>query len=112
MKKLMLIAGVAMILAPLGACADGPYARSAGGAGVGVAYDDGPLAVGYDGFYDDAYGPFYDGYWAADGAFYYSDGAGPPHRRDVCTHFRHDSTVGFHPVHGTMHAGGGEHHIH
>ncbi len=110
MKKLMLVAGVAMILAPLGACADGPYART--GVGVGVAYADGPVAVGYDGYYDDAYGPFYDGYWAGDGGFYYTDAPGHPYRRDTGNHFRHDAAAGFHPVHGAMRAGGGERHDH
>jgi hypothetical protein len=104
MKKLMLIAGVAMILAPLGACADGPYARSAGGVGVGVAYDD-SAAVGYDGYYDDAYGPIYDGYWGDDGAFYYRDAVDHPMHRDDAHHFRHDSAPGFHPIHGDSRAG-------
>jgi len=73
----------------LAACADDYGHRSYYGA-----------AIGYDGFYDDAYGPFYDGYWGGDGFFYYSDAAGHPFRRDEGRHFRRDSAAGFHAVHG------------
>jgi hypothetical protein len=107
MNKLMLVAGLAVILAPLGACAGDEYARSAGGLGVSVAYADGPM--GYDGYYDDAYGPFYDGYWGGDGAYYYSSGEGQAYHRDGGHHFRHDSNAGFHPVHGGQAHGGGMH---
>jgi len=67
-----------------------------------LAYDD------YDAYYDDAYGPFYDGYWGDDGAFYYRDGRGRPFLRDGGGHFRHGPTGGFHGVHGGgAHGGGG-----
>ncbi len=67
---------------------------------------DGRL-LAYDAYYDDAYGPFYDGYWGDDGAFYYSDGAGRPFVRDGGAHFRHGAAGGFHGVHGGGRAGGG-----
>ena len=67
-----------------------------------LAYD------GYDAYYDDAYGPFYDGYWGDDGAFYYRDRADHPFARDGGGHFRHGAAGGFHGVHvGGGHAGGG-----
>jgi hypothetical protein len=56
--------------------------------------------VSYDAYYDDAYGPFYDGYWGDDGAFYYCGGAGRPFIRDGGGHFQHGGAGGFHPVHG------------
>ncbi len=88
------------------ACADGSDERR------GVAYyDHGPTA--FDGYYDDAYGPFYDGYWG-DGGFCYSTGEGRGYQLDRSNHFRHDSADGFHPIHGGLHAGalhgGGDHH--
>ena len=98
MKNLLtaLIAGAAALA--VGACAmdDEGFHHHAR---VGVA-------VGYDGFYDDAYGPFYDGYWGDDGFFYYSDRAGHPFRRDEAHHFRHDASNGFHEVHGQHHEHG------
>jgi hypothetical protein len=63
-------------------------------------YGHGPVAVvGYDGYYDDYYGPFVDGYWGADGGFYYR---GPDHHyhRDVGGHFSRVAAQGMHPVHG------------
>jgi hypothetical protein len=60
--------------------------------------------VDYDGFYDDYYGPYADGYWGPDDYFYFSAGSGRPFRRDDDHHFRHDAASGFHPVHG-HHAG-------
>jgi hypothetical protein len=56
--------------------------------------------VSYDAYYDDAYGPFYDGYWGDDGAFYYSGAAGRPFVRDGGGHFLHGAAGGFHGVHG------------
>jgi hypothetical protein len=57
------------------------------------------VAVGYDGYYDDYYGPFTGGYWDNDGFFYYYDSGGHRHR-DSDHHFRHDSAQGYHAVHG------------
>ena len=62
----------------------------------------GPTPIDYDGYYDDYYGPFYDGYWAADGFFYFADGPGRSYRRDDFHHFRREASVGFHGVHSTM----------
>jgi len=53
-----------------------------------------------DAYYDEAYGPFYDGYWGDDGAFYYCAGAGRPYLRDGGGHFRHGAAGGFHAVRG------------
>jgi hypothetical protein len=64
--------------------------------------------LAYDAYYDDAYGPIYDGYWGDDGAFYYADGVGRPFVRDGGGHFRHGPSGGFHGVHvAGVHAGGG-----
>ncbi len=82
----------------LGACAD--YYGPRGG-GV-VYYDHGP--VGFDGYYDDYYGPFYDGYWG-DGGFYYSTGEGRGYQLDRGNHFRRDKVDGYHSIHGGVHAG-------
>jgi len=94
MKKILvatLAAGAALLTA---ACADDGY------------YRHGPMAVSYDGYYDDAYGPFYDGYWGGDGFFYYSSGPGGHFRRDTGHHFRHDNFNGFHSVQGHPQGGG------
>lgn len=69
-----------------------------------VAIAGGARPVAYDAYYDDAYGPFYDGYWADDGAFYYCGGVGRPFVRDGGGHFQHGPSGGFHAVHG---GGGG-----
>jgi hypothetical protein len=64
-------------------------------------YDHGGYAYGYvDGFYDDAYGPWYDGYWGPDDVFYYRAGPSGDFRRDDAHHFRHDMAQGFHTFHG------------
>lgn len=94
------IAGLAA--AGLSACADGHYSGAPRGSGVAY-YEHGP--VGFDGYYDDSYGPFYDGYWG-DGGFYYSTGEGRPYQLDRANHFRHDAAGGFHGVHGGVHANG------
>jgi hypothetical protein len=65
-----------------------------------------PGSLAYSGYYDDFYGPFYDGYWAADGYFYFTDGPGHAFRRDDYHHFRRDMAAGFHGVRGSgVHAG-------
>lgn len=77
----------------------------------------GPYFGGDRAYYDDYYGPFYNGYWGSDGAFYYSDGRGRPFVRDESNHFRHNMPGGgFHGVHthpawvGHHGGGGGQHH--
>jgi len=95
----------------LGACTS-YYGPAGYGPGNGVAYYE-HSPMGFDGYYDDAYGPFYDGYWG-DGGFYYSTGEGHPYQLDHSNHFRREQAEGFHNVHGGMHSGAhgpiGEHH--
>jgi hypothetical protein len=50
----------------------------------------GPYFGGDTAYYDDYYGPFYNGYWGAGDVFYYSTGRGRPYFRDEGRHFRHD----------------------
>lgn len=76
----------------------------------------GPYFGGERAYYDDYYGPFYNGYWGGDGAFYYSPGRGRPYLRDEGNHFHHDMPGGgYHGVqthpgwvggHGGGHGGG------
>ncbi|HEY0436802.1 MAG TPA: hypothetical protein VGC92_09190 [Phenylobacterium sp.] len=77
--------GAALALA---ACADYGY-------GGGPRYATG---YGYDTYYDDAYGPYYGGYWDSDGVFVYSQRRGGPFVRDEAHHFRHDAGSGYHGV--------------
>jgi hypothetical protein len=80
----------------LGGCA-GDY-----GYGGGV-YAGGPYA--YEGFYDDFYGPIYDGYWGNDGFFYFRNGVGDGRfRRGDAAHFRRAPGAGanFHAMRGSM----------
>jgi hypothetical protein len=85
----------------LSACAEGYYGPYGGG---GLAY------------YDDYYGPFHEGYWGRDGAFYHRSGESRQFARDEGQHFRHAPAGGFHGVHasagfhGGGHGGGGERH--
>ncbi len=86
MKTVSLLACGAVAAALLGGCASG--------------YGEGATSVGfgYDGFYDDYYGPFNNGYWDHDN-FFYADGHGR-WQRDSGNHFRHDAAPGFHSFHG------------
>lgn len=91
MTKTILILAAA---ATLGGCAsDGAY--SGFGGGWSTAY------------YDDAYGPFYDGYWAGD-VFWYSPGRGRPYIRDEAHHFHHNPAPGAHGVRGRFHMNRGQ----
>jgi|HubBroStandDraft_1064217.scaffolds.fasta_scaffold33357_2 hypothetical protein len=63
-------------------------------AGVSVAY--------VDGYYDDAYGPWYDGYWGSDDYFYYRAGPSDTFHRDDARHFSHQQAQGAHSFHGRM----------
>jgi hypothetical protein len=81
----------------LAGCASGPYGP-------------GPVASGYDGYYDGYYGPIYDGYWRGD-HFWWRDGAGHPFRRDNARHFSRSAATGFQHIHGEPGAadhGGGD----
>jgi hypothetical protein len=87
MKSLTLMLVVASISIALSSCTP-PNSL----AGSGFA------SLGYDTYYDDAYGPFYDGYWGDDGGFYYRGDADRPFIRDGGGHFSHRAAGGFHGV--------------
>jgi hypothetical protein len=55
----------------------------------------------YDAYYDDAYGPYYDGYWGDDGVFRYRMGPGRPFNPDSAGHFHHAAIAGTHGVHSS-----------
>ena len=78
------------------------FAGLAGCAGPGparVAVAAGPDY--YDGYYDGAYGPFVDGYWGGDGAFWYQ-GSDRAIHRDEGGHFaRSAGGSGFKHIHGS-----------
>jgi hypothetical protein len=87
MKTFAAIAVAAAAALSLGACATGP--------GPG-----GPYAYGYvDGYDDDFYGPWYDGYWGPDDAFYYRTGPNAAYLRDAGHHFQHAAGPHFHGFH-------------
>lgn len=70
-------------------------------------YDDYYDDAGFNAYYDDAYGPFYDGYWRG-GHFFYSPGRGRPYIRDEGGHFQRAPGGSMHGVHGSHgHAGSG-----
>jgi hypothetical protein len=64
----------------------------------GMRHDQ-PGYVYVDGYYDDFYGPFYDGYWGDGGYFYYRTGPDADWRRDDARHFRHEAGEGFNNFH-------------
>jgi len=77
-------------------CADDIYGRG------GLTWSSHP----YYGWYDNYYGPFYDGYWGTDGYFWFRlhEGEGR-FRRDESRHFRRENSSGsdrFHRFEGTM----------
>jgi hypothetical protein len=88
MRLLATLAGAALLGLSLGACEDTYHHGDA-------------FAYGYvDGYYDDSYGPFYDGYWGPDDFFYYRASPTGDYVRDNDHHFRHDAAQGFHAFHG------------
>ena len=75
-----------------------------GGVGYGGGY-------AYDGFYDNYYGPIYDGYWGRGEVFYYRGVDHGRYLRDRSGHFRRGpGAPGFAPMHGMgprgFHGGG------
>ena len=78
----------------------GLLAGCASGPGYGAQ-----VAVGYDGWYDDYYGPIYDGYWRGN-VFFFRDRDDRPFRRDDGRHFRRGAAEGFHRIQGERHMGG------
>jgi hypothetical protein len=93
MRKFLILTSMAALVgaAGLSACADGGYGHHFGG------------GMAYGAYYDDAYGPYVDGYWGADDVFMYRHDRGGEYVRDEARHFRHDGASGFHGVH-TAHA--------
>lgn len=66
------------------------------GAGVAVGPHHATVGVAY---YDDAYGPYYGGYWGEDGYFYYyADSARVRVVRDNDRHFRREAADRFHRI--------------
>lgn len=78
---------------------------------AGPGYVGGGAMAGYDGFYDDYYGPIYDGYWGDGGVFFYRSHPHGRYIRDGGGHFRHDAVNGFHSMHvnGPVFHGDGAH---
>ena len=90
MKNYQRLAVVMTAAIGLAAC-EGGFHLGEPHAGVDVAY--------VDGYYDDAYGPVYDGYWGDGDAFYYRNSADGEFRRDDAHHFSRSAGNGFHPMH-------------
>jgi hypothetical protein len=102
MKRLLLALCMALPALSVAGCYDDGY--------YGPGYASGPY--GYDGWYDDYYGPVYDGYWGVDGYFYYRGSDHDRHfRRGDGSHFRHDQGGAghFHPMRGALNPGTGMH---
>jgi len=98
MPRIVYLAAAAAAAISLSACMDMDH-----------HHHGGPYAGAYiDGYYDDAYGPVYDGYWGDGDVFYYRASADGEFRRDDAHHFRHDAGNGFHSMH--MRAGHAAHH--
>ena len=94
--RLLGLAGAAIALVGLGACAvDEAYY------GPPSPYAD----VDYDGFYDGYYGPFVGGYWGAGDRFYYWDRNHGHYHRDVGGHFARQGRPGFNAIRGQADTG-------
>ena len=62
----------------------------------GCAYTPYPdTAYAVPAYYDGFYGPYWDGYWGADGVFFFYDVHDHHFHRDDGHHFRHDQAPGF-----------------
>lgn len=87
MRKSLLTAAALSALVALSAC------------GGSYGYRGASVAVAGDGvYYDDFYGPYAEGYWGPDQAFYYRNGEGR-FMRDDAHHFRRENFSGSHMVH-------------
>lgn len=82
MRGLIMCAGAALMLA--------------GCAGPGYV---GRGSIAYDGYYDNAYGPIYDGYWGDGDVFFYRSRPHGHYMRDTGHHFRHDASDGYRSMH-------------
>lgn len=96
-KKLMIALCATLVTLPLAGCYEDGYG------GVAMGYGS-PYA--YNGFYDDYYGPVYDGYWGTDGGFYYRNSDHDRgYRRGDPRHFSQSAPSGqgnWHPIQGSM----------
>jgi hypothetical protein len=96
-KKLIIALCATLAALPLAGCNEGGY-----GGGVAVGYNS---PYSYNGYYDDYYGPIYDGYWGSDGGFYYRSNQNERgyHRGDT-RHFTQTAPAqgNYHPFQGTM----------
>ena len=87
MKTVAVFTVAAIAAAALSGCVGAGVTVGGHGAAVGVAY------------YDDAYGPYYGGYWGDDGYFYYySDATRVKVVRDNDRHFRREAAEHFHRI--------------
>jgi hypothetical protein len=96
MKRLVSALTVVAGIAALGACSEGP-----------VTFDERAspqYAAGgpYDAYYDNAYGPIYDGYWSGD-TFNYRTAPDQGYQADTGSHFRKGPAPGFQQIHGETH---------
>ena len=99
MKLPLNLCAAAAALLTLGGCASYDYAYDPYWYGYDpyeYGYDQVALGYGSSIYYDDYYGPFWDGYWGPDGSFWFSAGPGRPFLRDFAGHFRHEAAFGFH----------------
>ena len=104
MKKTLLVALCAVSALSLGACTEG---RGYGGVEVGLG-----TPYGYSSYYDDYYGPVYDGYWGDDGGFYYRRSEHETrYRRGDSAHFSRNapSNGHYHQIQGSFTPGRGMH---
>ena len=94
MKNSLLLAAAGAAALLLAGCAGdgGPVSHMAMDSGH---HDD----AGVDIFYDGAYGPVVNGYWGADGSFYYHDSADHPFQRDTDMHFAKSRATGYKLLH-------------
>jgi hypothetical protein len=91
MKNYQRLAVVMTAAIGLAACESDFHHHGGMHGGVDVAY--------VDGYYDDAYGPVYDGYWGDGDVFYYRSSADGDYRRDDAHHFNRSAGNGFHTMH-------------
>lgn len=85
--KLLITALAASAALGLAACESDGYYDGGGGFSAGY-YGHGPRSVWYDGWYDNFYGPVYDGYWGPGDSFFYRTAPGGIYYRDGLNHFR------------------------
>jgi len=88
MKRSIAALSLAAAALPLTSCTHGQPVY--GGYPVDVLAYDGYYFT-YEGYYDNHYGPIFDGYWGTDGRFYFRrDARQRDYRRGGAGHFRKD----------------------